>query len=309
MATALKELSPLLCNCRYLSIVVMGEIRAAELAGQLDRDISRWTPQRLHEAYGQHGCAVVRGAIDTATMRDVATAMDAAYETASEANVTEHDLAKVTRGKLTGFELVEGSTFLREFLDCVYRDLAYRRLSVSGRRIQGIEFGKDWQKPLDLHLDSQFHQLLFTVNFWVPFQECGIDAPSLQLVPIDVKTTRRYSGFRGSLLRQGEPINFGLFKQGAFDVVAVKSAFGEDCFYRPVMKPGDVIVSSNWIIHGSYRTPHMKKGRTSVEIRYIGPWLNMRRPTWPLLTDQIANVFSTRLGLALKRRLFRGSAS
>jgi hypothetical protein len=34
------------------------------------------------------------------------------------------------------------------------------------------------------------------------------------------------------------------------------------------VKPGDVIVSSNWIIHGSYRSPEMKKGRTSAEVRY-----------------------------------------
>jgi hypothetical protein len=275
----------------------MGDIRAEQLAGEVDRHVSDWTSLRLHKTYGRHGCAIVRGAIDTQAMRDVEVAIDRAYETATDENVTEHDLEKATRGQLTGFELVERSALLSEFLNCVYRGLDYGRLSVSGRRIRGAEFGKDWQKPLDLHLDSQFHQLQFTVNFWIPFQPCGVDAPSLQLVPLSARKTRRYSGFTGMPSRQGEFLNFGRFREGAFDIGEVTRTFGEQCFLRPVMLPGDVIISSNWIIHGSYRTSEMKKGRTSVEIRYISPWLNMRRPGWPVLPDRVVNSISARLGL------------
>ena len=36
------------------------------------------------------------------------------------------------------------------------------------------------------------------------------------------------------------------------------------------MRPGDLIVSSNWIIHGTFQTETMKTGRTSIEVRYIG---------------------------------------
>ena len=57
---------------------------------------------------------------------------------------------------------------------------------------------------------------------------------------------------------------------GIFDVNAVTSEFGPERFFHPVMRPGDVIIASNWIIHSSYRTPEMKKGRKSVEVRFIG---------------------------------------
>jgi hypothetical protein len=57
---------------------------------------------------------------------------------------------------------------------------------------------------------------------------------------------------------------------GIFDVNAVTGEFGSECFFHPVMRPGDVIIASNWIIHSSYRTPEMKKGRKSVEVRFIG---------------------------------------
>jgi hypothetical protein len=36
-----------------------------------------------------------------------------------------------------------------------------------------------------------------------------------------------------------------------------------------------VIIASNWIIHGSYRTPDMTKGRTSAELRFIGSHLDV----------------------------------
>jgi len=32
--------------------------------------------------------------------------------------------------------------------------------------------------PLTPHLDAFVNTLEFTVNFWIPFQICGIDAPA-----------------------------------------------------------------------------------------------------------------------------------
>ena len=40
--------------------------------------------------------------------------------------------------------------------------------------------------------------------------------------------------------------------------------------FHPLMKPGDVVVASNWVVHGSYRMPGMAKGRASMELRFIG---------------------------------------
>ena len=49
-----------------------------------------------------------------------------------------------------------------------------------------------------------------------------------------------------------------------------------------MLKAGDLIVASNWLIHGSYRTPDMHKGRTSIELRFIGTDLDIAPHLAPL---------------------------
>ena len=130
----------------------------------------------------------------------------------------------------------------------------------------------DWQPPLALHVDSFFHEFWFTVNFWVPFDDCGIEAPGLQLLPINYRDTRRYAGFSRQPVhpfRDGAE-NSQYFPSEAISIERLQRDFGEDCLFRPAMAPGDVIIASNWIIHGSHRTADMTRGRSSIEIRYVG---------------------------------------
>jgi hypothetical protein len=111
------------------------------------------------------------------------------------------------------------------------------------------------------------------VNFWVPFDECGIDAPCLQVVPINYRDTRRYSGFSRKPVfeRKDDGLgNWAFFPQEYYEPEKLQDDFGPDCLFRPVMHPGDVIVASNWLIHGSYQTPAMSRGRSSMELRFIG---------------------------------------
>ena len=143
------------------------------------------------------------------------------------------------------------------------------RYNVATRRISGIEEDTTWQKPLDLHLDAEFHSFAFTTNFWIPFHECGVECPTMQLVPLDHLKTREYSGYTGTKLGEGQ-WHKGFFSREALEIDRVVDTFGRNCFLRPILRPGDLIVSSNWILHGSYRTQDMKKGRTSVEVRFIG---------------------------------------
>jgi ectoine hydroxylase-related dioxygenase (phytanoyl-CoA dioxygenase family) len=147
-----------------------------------------------------------------------------------------------------------------------------------------------------LHLDSQIHRFQFTVNFWVPFQDCGIDAPSLQVVPLDYIRTRDYSGFTGRRLRKQESFQYSYFRKGAFSPSAVRAAFGKNCFLPATLKAGDLVIASNWLIHGSYRTPAMTKGRTSIELRFIGTDLDIA----PHLKPLAHRVLSAALGRASK---------
>jgi len=256
--------------------VLRQAVDTTHLVEALDRSAAAWDAGSLHQAFSSHGCAVVRGAIDKSILSDVKSGIETAYARATDVHVTEHDLLQATDGRRSGFELIESSPMLRSFLDRVYGRWGWTRYFVVGRRIQGVERDKDWQPPLALHVDSQFHTFRFTVNFWVPFDDCGVDAPSLQLVPLNARETKRYSGFTRWRKRRGELGNLGYFQPGVFDVAAVTEAFGDNCFFRPAMSPGDVIISSNWIVHGSYQTREMRRGRTSAEIRFFGKYTNVR---------------------------------
>jgi ectoine hydroxylase-related dioxygenase (phytanoyl-CoA dioxygenase family) len=267
-------------------------IAAAELAPLLDRDLSDWTPESLREAYLRYGCAVIRRAVPADLIERTRAAIDKAYQSAPGDHVYNKQIKAASGGALTGYELV-GDPKLKRFLDLVYSGQLYFRKNATARRIQGNEGNPNWQEPLAFHIDAQFHRFPFTVNFWVPLEDCGVDAPSLQVLPLDYLSTRAYSGYTGHLLRPGEPFRFGYFANRVFDPDVVIAAFGESAFLRPAMRAGDLILSSNWIIHGSYRTPAMHKGRTSVELRFIGTDLDIA-PHLPPLMTRVASALTGR---------------
>jgi hypothetical protein len=261
---------------------LLREINASELAPLLDRPLAAWSPASLRECYLRYGCVIVRSAIAPDLIEKVRLAIDKAYETTSNVHVHADEILAASNGALTGFELVADPK-LKRFRDLVYSRQLYFRESVTARRIQGSEVRANWQEPLTLHLDSQFHRFRFTMNFWVPLRDCGLDAPSLQMVPLDYVSTRHYSGYTGRLLRKGEPHQFGFFTECALDPDAVTAAFGRAAFLRPTMRAGDLVVASNWLIHGSYRTPEMTKGRASIELRFIGTDLDVGPHLSPLV--------------------------
>jgi hypothetical protein len=244
-------------------------ISAPALSHKLDRSCADWSPRSLHETFLKHGCAVVRDLIPCDLLRKVQRAIEAAYTKTDGLHVYDPDILKSSAGRFSGFELVD-VPLVNDFLPLVYVGQGWTRESVTARRIEGVDQGRGWQNPLGLHLDSHFHRFQFTTNFWIPFEECGVEAPGLQLVPLDYLSTRQYSGFTGSPLRERKRSSADFFNEGIFSPDVVAEKFGPECFYRPIMRPGDAVISSNWLIHGSYRTMEMRRGRTSVEVRFIG---------------------------------------
>jgi len=267
-------------------------IDAAAVAPLIDRALSGWTPEALREIYLRYGCAFVRKAVPLDLIEKTRAAIDKAYETTSEEHVYGKQIRAASGGALSGYELVSDPK-LKQFLDLVYSGQFYFRKNATARRIIGKKAQPNAQQPLPFHIDAQFHRFQFTVNFWVPLQDCGIAAPSLQVLPLDYRNTRAYSGYTGSILRPGEPFRFGYFANRVFDPDVVLAAFGEQAMLHPPMRAGDLIVSSNWIIHGSYRTPEMEEGRTSVELRFIGTDLDIA-PHLPPLIKRIASAVTGR---------------
>ncbi|WP_315763391.1 hypothetical protein [Bradyrhizobium sp. SZCCHNS2005] len=195
----------------------MIEINAKALSKTLDRPASSWTPASLHRVFLLHGCAVVRGAVDCATRTRVKQAIDTAYlGRPSEPHVYDTDITTATQGAVTGWELAV-SPLIQDFLKLAFSGQSWKPAYVTARRIQGMEANQEWQQPLELHLDSQFHGFNFTVNFWVPFDTCGVDAPSLQLVPLDYHRTREFSQYTGQLLRDNDQYYFGYFRSDLLD--------------------------------------------------------------------------------------------
>jgi len=266
------------------------EIDASAIAQVVDRPLSMWTPESLHEVFLKHGCAVVRNAVQPELLGRVGTAVEAAYARTDDVHVYDGDLKISSNRALSGFEIVDDPK-LKKFLNLVFSGQLHFKKNATARRIRGGTPDKNSQEPLELHLDSQIHRFQFTVNFWTPLSSCGVDSPTLQFVPLDYLKTRSYSGYVGKLLRDGEDFNLGYFAKGAFDIEAVTRSFGDNCFLRPVMNAGDLVVSSNWLIHGSYRTPAMTKGRTSVELRFIGTDLDIA-PNLQSLTRRFVSTIS-----------------
>jgi ectoine hydroxylase-related dioxygenase (phytanoyl-CoA dioxygenase family) len=244
-------------------------------SGPLDLPASQWTAAALHQTFLTRGCAVVREAIQPRLVKQVSDITGLAYHRKGEPeHVDEEDIVKAHWWRRTDPYTMAASPLLQDFLHLVFGGPEFKRLGATARRIRGQELHSvDWQKPLELHLDSFFHPFEWTVNFWIPFDPCGEEAPCLQLVPVDYKRTREFSQFSFEKHREAEH-HFGHFPEDVLAMDRVVSEFGENCFLRPKMQPGDIIISSNWIIHGTYQTPQMTKGRTSIELRYIGERLD-----------------------------------
>lgn len=255
----------------------VAQLEAEKIAHLIDKRMTEWTPDTLKAAYLNYGCAVVREAIDLSAINALRDLIDEAYkQTSDQYHVYHRELLALTDNRVSGFEIATNVPLFRSLLSQVFEGQHWREESVTARRIvvdnSTIAHG---QEPLRFHLDAWFHGFQFVVNFWIPFQDCGVDAPCLQFVPVDYLSARKYSGFTGDKIDDSPRANFAFFDQDALLPDRLAARFGTKCFFKPVMKKGDVILSSNWTIHGSYRTSEMNKDRSSVEVRFVGDKLDV----------------------------------
>lgn len=248
------------------------------------------TARQIVHAVKRFGFAIIRSAISRATLNHYRDKLDLVYRLHDaalsgdrEAEATLHlegeELRLLGQGDVWPalFARVadDGSTiealFETPLLNTAVRALAgpYRPylstfMSVSacaGKSMAGIP----------LHTDGiiQGNNKL-TITLWAPFQECGHDSPGLTLV------TASYDQVLAYLRRKfpdrtlpGWCSTTEWNSTNAFDEEAVKSAFGQDCVWQPVFRPGDIACFTNWTIHGSYVRPTMTGRRTTAIARSI----------------------------------------
>jgi ectoine hydroxylase-related dioxygenase (phytanoyl-CoA dioxygenase family) len=116
---------------------------------------------------------------------------------------------------------------------------------------------------VDAHLPYHQDEAILrrkTVNVWWPLSRSGDVSPGLELV--------RFSHAR---LLEPAPVPGSPFavENVRLEENAVRTAFAEDRFFRPIVEPGDVLVFTGATIHRTYAVPGMRLSRLSVEVRLI----------------------------------------
>jgi hypothetical protein len=149
----------------------------------------------------------------------------------------------------------------------------------SARRVGRVRAPPHWLPPLGPHLDAFVHPPRFTVNFWIPFQECGIDAPGLAAVQAPFADVLEFAGYRDGTKIWDDPEprgNYTCFRPAMKalhrnhdpDVMAEMRQRFAGRIAAPAFKPGDAMMLSNWTLHQTHATPSMTKTRENVELRF-----------------------------------------
>ena len=131
-------------------------------------------------------------------------------------------------------------------------------------------------------MDVFYHPLEFTVNFWVPFIDCGLDLPSLGVFCAPFEEAARYTKYDGGVDPDpGSPGRAAGWHFDRFDPAMWSLAIGEgqafqsacESFGRvwtPAYLKGDAMMLSNWTLHFTH-APLSKDGRRrrdNVELRF-----------------------------------------
>jgi hypothetical protein len=236
----------------------------------IDRPLEAWSVRSLHAAFLQHGCAIVRGGVGIDKLAEIENLATRIYARKPGLHIADADFREATGNRLSLWELVD-HPFLKQFREALFQGQNFSGSSnATCRRIQGAEQDRDWQRPLDLHVDSHYHPFAFTLNHWIPFQDAGERVAGIQVLPVDYRTTRTFTGFTGQPLRPKARHNFHFFPQDFQSLDAIEQSFGVGCMLRPRINAGDIVLLSNWIIHGTFRTETMTRGRMNAELRFIG---------------------------------------
>jgi hypothetical protein len=167
-----------------------------------------------------------------------------------------------------------------DVLGRIFGDRQYQvDADTTSRRLHQVREPPYWGTPLAPHLDAFVNRLQFTVNFWIPFQECGVEAPSLGVILASFDEIVAYTGYRNGaeVWVDPEPFkNFSRFRPAmkAMTVNMDPAVIGEMNSHfagrvcTPHFVPGDAMLLTNWSLHFTHVTPSMTKRRENLELRF-----------------------------------------
>jgi hypothetical protein len=235
-------------------------------------------PDAIVSTLLHQGAVLLGNFVDTAALADAHGVMLRAYETTEKKHVPPGLLRQL------GLPMYSDVLFTPRHHDLIGKVFGGRDYWIDShtlsRRVARERQPPHWMMPLTPHLDAFVNALEFTVNFWIPFQVCGIDAPSLAVVLAPFDEIVAYSGYQNGAevwvdpeplkgLTRFRPAMKALFCGSDPAVLADMHERFRDHIRTPTFVPGDAMMISNYTLHFTHCTPEMTKRRENLELRFL----------------------------------------
>lgn len=230
-------------------------------------DFTRTTIGKALSIFFSNGCVLLRNCVNEHKLMRLKADVERLLTEEQRIHLYNTDMVKYGLAQLHEY-VFEAKHY------AILRAIFGHRYTVSGdtvtRRIDSGPGGDGWQPPLEPHLDAFFHPFEFTVNFWIPFHDCGREAPSLGVVRASFAQAMEFAGFDGNAPSAG-----GEYVWNLSNFRATPLAFGRLCevfgdrIATPEYRIGDAMMLSNWTLHFTHSDPAMTNRRANVELRFL----------------------------------------
>src|SRR5258707_8123443 len=198
---------------------------------------------------------------------------DAALETLKGGDVVEPPYEKKFGQNESIYSFLDDPKF-KEICALIFSGGKYYRTGTDNLMTVGARSQKtaNATRGIDLHTDGMyFNDSRYGLTIWFPLDVCGRDAPGLEVVLAGHKEVREYTSFDQHRPAPPEPKwNWHHYRDGAFAEEQLRQHFQPNRWFAPEMSPGDVMILSNWSLHGSHRTAGMTRSRSAVQVRVEG---------------------------------------
>jgi len=233
-----------------------------------------------------HGCVLLRGAIPNQKVIAYRDALESIYERYDHALIdpnvkrdfdefSKDEFDGVSRGDVSPqmFAKFSGLDVVRLFADRKLEEVFSRTMGgyqpVLTTFMSVAPSAAHSSTGISLHADGIVQGTdRFITCLWTPFQPCGVDAPGLAVMTVPREKVLAYLQYKFPTRQiPGWSSMTEWNDTGAFEVKELFRAFGHDKLWNPAMEPGDVMLFTNWTIHGSNVTRSMTKRRSAAILR------------------------------------------
>jgi hypothetical protein len=245
-----------------------------------ETSLAKLTPAAIRERLERHGCILVRGLVPAQLVSRLVEAIDqafAAYDAFAEKRAHDTgwfdpalgiDGGMDTRGwvrKAGGVLAADSPLGLATLLD-TYAELGVVRLIADyfGER-PAVSADKATLRRTQLTPDTGWHQDgrflgsgIRSLNVWVALTDCGVDAPSLDIVPT----------YPNRILETG---NEGARFDWTIGHDVVLREFGAEAIWQPIFHAGDALLFDHMLVHRTDCRAQMTRLRHALETWFFAP--------------------------------------